>query len=384
MIWSRNYILLLLSNFFLFFGAEMLTPVLPVYMVQNGGTNTRVGIVMGSFTLSAIIIRLLSVKATQLLGERLFLILGLIVCALAAFGYYLTAALSFILLLRIFHGFGFGSSTTMYSAIVSNIVPESRLGQAMGIFGLGTAISIAIGPFIGAMAVTRPGYKYIFFVSSGLIILSIILTEASTAGIETDKIKKTVVRRISLSDFLEVKALVPSILGCIYGISMAGMFTFISLFGIEINIRNIGLFFLITSLAEFIIRPLSGKLYDKRGHFSVLVPGAITSLIGTILLAKTTGISMLVTASIFYGIGVGMLFPVLEAWSLKTVASDRRVAASATFYNFLDIGVGVGSVVLGIVAQATNYATMYLYSSVVFVIFLAVYIPYCLKYGKRE
>ena len=78
-IWSGNFILLSLSNFFLFFGVEMLSPVLPVHIFNNGGTNTQIGIVMGSFTFTAILIRLFSVKGTEILGERVFLIAGLLV-----------------------------------------------------------------------------------------------------------------------------------------------------------------------------------------------------------------------------------------------------------------------------------------------------------------
>jgi len=383
-LWSGDFTLLFLSNFFLFFGADILMPVLPVYMNQVGGNNLLIGIVMGSFTFSAIIIRLFAVKVTEYLGKRIFLMAGLLVCALAAGGYYLTTVILFIFLLRVFHGFGFGAATTLYGAIVSNIIPKARMGEGMGYFGLGVVIAAAIGPFLGAMIVLRPNYQWVFFLSSALILISMLLTKLSKAGRGKEDKVKGHPAKISLTDFFEIKVVFPSILALFVGISMAGMFTFIVLFGKEVKIEGIGIFFLITSIAELLIRAVSGRLYDKRGHFVVLVPGATACLIGTVLLSISTNMPMLITASIFYGIGLGMIFPVLQAWALRAVDPGRRVAATATFYNFVDTGIAIGSVILGLIAQATTFARMYMYSSLAFVLFLILYFIYYFRTRRHE
>ncbi|NTV90094.1 MAG: MFS transporter, partial [Clostridiales bacterium] len=217
----------------------------------------------------------------------------------------------------------------------------------------------------------------------GLIIVSILLTKFSTAGKEPKQKLQKESTKIQLSDFLEVRALLPSTLALIFGISMSGLFTFLVLFGKEINIKNVGVFFLINSLAEFLIRTVAGKLYDRKGHLVVLVPGAIAGFAGTIMLAMSTGIPMLLLSAVVCGAGLGALFPVLEAWTLKSVEPDRRVAANATFYNFLDIGVGLGSIILGAFAQLTDYKTMYLLSSLAYVMFIIVYLA-CYKKKGRE
>lgn len=383
-LWSTDFVLLFLSNFFLFFGAEMLSPVLPVYMANSGGNSSQIGMVMGSFTISAIIIRLASVKINEYFGQRAFLLAGLLVCALAAAGYYLTAVIALIFLLRVFHGFGFGAATTLYGAMVSNIIPRSRMGEGMGYFGLGIAIAAAIGPFLGTVIVSAPGYQWIFFLSSGLILVAILLTQSSKAGRAPVDQSRPSGAKFSISDFMEPKVILPSVLIFFVGISMAGIFTFIVLFGNEAKISHIGVFFLVTSLAEITIRPFSGKLFDHRGHLPVMVPGALAGFVGTVLLSISTSLPLLIAASVFYGIGIGMVYPVLEAWALRVVEPERRVAASATFYNFLDIGIGVGSVALGIIAQLSNYTCMYRYSSLVFILFLVVYLVYYFRSGKQK
>jgi len=355
----------------------MVMPVLPVYLAQVGGNNFQIGIVMGCFTFSAILIRLFAVKITGYLGSRVFLMAGLLVSALAAGGYYLTTVILFLFFLRIFHGFGFGATTTLYGALVSNIIPRSRMGEGMGYFGLGIVIATAIGPFLGAIIVLSPNYQWVFLLSSGLIVISILLTRLSNAGREKEKNTKGQGSGFPISDFFEKKALFPSILSFFVGISLSGVFTFIVLFGREAGIeKGIGIFFLITSVSELLIRVVSGRLYDRRGHFVVLVPGASACLIGTFLLSISTTIPIFIAASVFYGLGLGMVFPVLQAWSVRSVDPGRRVAATATFFNFLDGGVAVGSAILGLIAQATTFGRMYLYSSLAFILFLLIYFIY--------
>ncbi len=383
-LWSGDFILLFLSNFFQCFGADMVMPVLPVYLAQVGGNNFQIGIVMGCFTVSAIVIRLFAVRITGYLGSRVFLMAGLLVSALAAGGYYLTTAILLIFLLRIFHGIGFGATTTLYGALISNIIPRSRMGEGMGYFGLGIVIATAIGPFLGAVIVLQPNYQWVFLLSSGLILVSIVLTKLSSAGRESEDRPKGHMAGFSMADFFEIKALFPSVLSFFVGFSLSGVFTFIVLFGKEAGLeKGIGLFFLITSVAEFLIRVVSGRLYDRHGHFIVLVPGAAACLIGLVLLGFSKNLPTFMAASLFYGIGLGMIFPVLQAWSVRSLDPARRVAATATFFNFMDGGVAIGSVILGLIAQATTFASMYLYSSLAFVLFLAVYFIYYFMTKKK-
>jgi MFS family permease len=375
-LWSRDFTLLFLSNFFLCFGVDMLMPVLPVYLSQAGGNNLQIGFVMGCFTLSAIVIRLFAAKITAHLGSRAFLMAGLFVTAVVAGGYYLTAVIMLVFFLRIIHGFGFGTTTTLYSAIVSNIIPKARMGEGMGYFGLGIVVATAIGPFLGAMIVVGSNYKWVFLLSSGLILIAMLMTNLTRAGDENDEKPRAAGAGIRVADFLEMKAIIPSALSFFVGISLAGMFSFIMLFGKEVGIEGIGLFFLVTSVAELLIRMVAGRLYDRKGHFIVLVPGAIAGLAGTVLLALSKNIPMLIAASTCYGVSMGMIFPILQAWSVRSVEPGRRVAATATFFNFLDGGVAFGSIILGLIAQATNFSSMYMYSALVFVLFLLVYFIY--------
>ena len=106
----------------------------------------------------------------------------------------------------------------------------------------------------------------------------------------------------------------------------------------EAHIENAGLFFIIGTLFVFISRPFGGRLLDAKGAFAVVMPGSVLYLIGLLLIMAAHSLTVLLAASVFYGLGAGLLLPALLTWILNMVRPERRSSASATFYNMLDIG----------------------------------------------
>ena len=82
----------------------------------------------------------------------------------------------------------------------------------------------------------------------------------------------------------------------------------------------------------------------------------------------------LLLASVFYGLGGGLLLPALMTWMLNLVRADRRSAAGATFYNMLDIGTSSGLILLGSLAGNIGYAAMYRYVAVIMAAFVLFFV----------
>ena len=371
-LWTRDFLLLFLANFFLYLGTFLLTPVLPVHLAQAGISNFEIGLVLGCFTLASIFLRFFAAKITGYIPPRVFLMGSLLVCSLATGGYAATTGILFLLSIRILHGFGFGAGTTLSGAMVSDIVPLPRMGEGIGYFGLGLVMASAIGPFLGATIVLTPQYQWVFLLSSGMLLISLLLTKASHAGRHG---KKKFPAPFSITDAYEKKALFPGVLTFFIGFSMAGVYIFIVLFGKEAGVeKGAGAFFVVNAIAEFTARAVSGKIYDRRGPVVVLLSGGIVTLAGLLLLSGATTIPVFLAASFLYGLGLGAVLPVLQAWSMRAAAPDRRVAATATFYNFLDAGVALGAVLLGLVAEASTFSRMYLCTAIAPALFLAIYV----------
>ncbi|MCS7458944.1 MFS transporter [Paenibacillus doosanensis] len=396
-LWTRSFIVLALGNLLLFFGFQMLLPTIPAYVTQLGGDNSAVGMVIFILTFAALLIRPFSGAALDLMSGRLILIVGSVV-TLAAIGSYIAAsAVGAIYVLRIVHGFGWGISTTTYGTMASHMIPASRRGEGMGYFGLASTLAMALGPMTGIAIINTFSFTVLFAVSFILTLLSLLVSlfagrsgraaagearSASASSAPSGPSAQASKQGALLSRLVDKQALFPSLLVLLIAVTYGGIVSFITLFGKEQGIANVGWFFSVNAIMLFLIRPISGKIFDRRGHVWVLAPGAVFSLIGLILLSYASSTALLIAAAAFYGTGFGAIQPSLQAWIIQRAAPERRGAANATFFSAFDLGIGLGALLLGPIAAATNYAVMYRFSAIMFVLYLITYIVYMLRSRK--
>ncbi|ULL18058.1 MFS transporter [Paenibacillus sp. H1-7] len=383
-LWTSRFIMLSVANLFLFFGFQMLLPTIPAYVTQLGGDNSAIGMVIFILTLSALIVRPFSGAALDMFSGRLILVVGSIITLIAIGSYIIAASVGIIYLLRVVHGIGWGISTTTYGTMASDIIPASRRGEGMGYFGLASTLAMALGPMSGIAIMKTYDYSVLFIVSFSLtfcsLLVSLLLRGSGKPSKEATANKTApaipAANSSLLSRLVDKQALFPSLLVLLIAVTYGGIVSFITLFGNEQNIANVGWFFSVNALMLFLVRPVSGKIFDTKGHVWVLLPGAVFSLAGLLLLSYTSGTPMLMLAAACYGIGFGAIQPSLQAWTVQRAAPDRRGAANATFFSAFDLGIGLGALILGPIAAATNYAVMYRLSGIMFVIYLVVYVVY--------
>jgi len=379
-LWAKDFVLLSLSCLFLFLSFEMLMPALPIYIAEIGGNTSEIGMVMGCFTITAVMIRPFSGYAANRLGTKLLLIAGGILCLVATGLYYVAVTVLWVLIIRLLHGLGFGIATTLYGTIVADLIPSSRMGEGMGYFGLANTIAISIGPFLGVVIIDNGGYKTLILVSTVILVLACLfnlIVKTSSSSKQANDIPMEKKESVALSSqLIEKKAIFPSILGMMAGFSFGGILSFITLYGKEIGVSNIGYFFLVVSIFEVLVRFVSGRLFDRKGPMWVIFPSAILSFIATIILSYASSMTVMLIAASFYGLGFGALFPALQAWVINRVEPSRRGSATATFFNLFDIGIAGGAVLLGFIAGITSFSTMFRISSLFYMALICICIVY--------
>lgn len=181
-------------------------------------------------------------------------------------------------------------------------------------------------------------------------------------------------KKFSLADSFEKKAVLPSLLCFFLVITLCGIMSYIMLYGVELEITSIWIYFIGFILIILVTRPFVGKIFDNRGHAVIIIPGSISIIIGIILLSYANSIATLIMASLFYGLGYGAVQPSLQAWAVNRSPDNRKGAANGTFLSSMDLAYTVGSILLGSIAGYKGYAVMYRFSSIFVVLFLVIYI----------
>ena len=165
-LWTGNFIKIILINLFLFLSFQMLLPALPLYVKELGGDSSLVGLVTGLFTLSALLIRPVAGIFLDRLGRKGIFLAGLGLFILSSYSYALTAGVGVILLLRFLHGFSWGAASTASTTLGTDNIPRSRFGEGMGFVGLSTSLAMAMGPAAGLSIMDELGFRQLFTVSA--------------------------------------------------------------------------------------------------------------------------------------------------------------------------------------------------------------------------
>ncbi|WP_152394716.1 MFS transporter [Paenibacillus guangzhouensis] len=372
-LWTKDFILLTVSNLFVYMNLQMITPALPAYVAQKFNVSSfMISFVISMFALSAIATRMYAGVAVSRMRRAPLVIAGLLIFLLSTMTYYGVGAIAFIILVRIVYGVGFGIISTTYGTVVSEIIPRRRIGEGMGYFGLSTSLSMSIAPVIGLWLLNDYGFGTLIVVASVLIALVIPITFAIRMNRQekSDSQGKAPMKM----KLMDRDALLPCGLNILLSITYGGLITFITMLGKENHIPNVGWFFLFNALAVLLVRPISGKIYDSKGHGAVLPIGCVMVIISMLLLSYTTSLSMLIVSALCYGIGYGALQPSLQAWAIQKAKPENRGVANGAFYNSIDFGIALGSMTLGIVALKTSYAVMFRLSSLFMVLFIVIYV----------
>lgn len=367
-LWTRDFILICLYNVVIFVSFQMLMPTIPVFVDSLGAGKIVVGSVVGVFTLSSVLVRPWTGRGLDVYGRRGIWVLGALVFILAVIGYNWALTIPLLLALRLIYGGGWGVITTAAATAATDLIPLSRRGEGMGFFGLGTNLSLAFGPAIGFFLAKAYGFPVLFWTSAALAALALVL-------MLTIRLPGVMAKKGGPPPALwEPTAFKPAVLMFFGTFTLGGVVTFIALYGAQHGITNVGIFFTTYAVTLVLTRPTAGALYDRYGHKSVLTAGFIFLSAGMVFLSLTANLVTFLAAAVVTGFGFGAMHPALQALAVARCVPHRRGAAQATFTTAFDLGIGTGSVSLGLLAQFVGYSGMYLASAGVALIGLLVYL----------
>jgi MFS family permease len=345
-IYNLPFLLLCLSSFLFSASFNMLIPELPAYLSSMGGAEYK-GFIIGLFTITAGIARPFSGKLTDKIGRVPIMAIGSLVCVICGLLYPLLTTVAGFLCLRLFHGFSTGFKPTATAAYVADIIPANRWGEAMGIHGLSFSTGLAIGPAIGSELTERYSINAMFYCSSFIALLSIIILMNMKETLKKKESFSFSMFKMKRNELIELRVLPGALVTFLSYLSYGAILTVISDWGSHLGVANKGMFFMVFTLSSLLIRFLSGKLSDRIGRIKIIKLSLFLLVIALLLIARANSPSALMFASAVYGIATGMLSPAISAWIIDLSHPDFRGKAIATMYIALEAGIGLGAFVAG-------------------------------------
>jgi MFS family permease len=332
----------------LFFGSfNMIVPELPSYLTSLGGGEYK-GFIISLFTVTALLSRPFSGKLADKIGRIPVMMAGSFVCFLCSLVYPVLTTVAGFLFLRLLHGFSTGFTPTGQTAYLSDIIPASKRGEAMGILGTSGTLGMAGGPAIGGLFANQFGIDFMFYCSSAFAISSILILLSIKETLKEKHPVNLSLLKVNRQDLFEPRVIIPCIVMVLSAYSYGAAFTVLPDFGAHVGIKNKGLLFTFLTVASLLVRLLGGKASDRWGRKPVLIVSTLVIAIGMLTIAFAESQLQLIIGVSIYGFGQGATSPTLLAWATDLSDSHFKGRGIASLYIFMELGIGLGAFISGL------------------------------------
>lgn len=356
-IFRGNFLMVFFASLLMFTAFYLLLPTLPVFLTRELKiTEGQTGIILSVYTLAALIIRPFTGYMIDRHGRKLFYIPAILFFAAIFVVYPLAGVFIWMLAVRFIHGLVWGVATTTGSTLIVDIIPAQRRGEGIGLYGLAMTIPMAVGPFIGLELTRNNSYTPMFMVAGALAFLGFLFT----LPIKYPALPPLLSKSFSWRNLFEFSSLPVTFNLLLINISYGGLVSFISLYAIKTGLGLTGVFFIVFASGITLARIYMGKIFDRHGPAVLSVVGILLLTVGYFLLGIAINKVAFMIAGFLLGLGSGIVFPTFQAMVNNLVIPQRRGAANSTLFSGLDLGIGLGMLITGLLAHSLGLPKTYL------------------------
>ena len=368
---TSSYCFILAANFLLYFGFWLLIPVRPFYLseVFSAG-NSTIGIILSCYTVAALCIRPFSGYFLDSFARKPLYLMAYFIFMTMFAGYIIAGSLTLFIMFRIIQGVSFGMVTVGGNTVVIDIMPSSRRGEGLGYYGLSNNIAMAVGPMSG-----------LFLHDAGMSFTTIFCCSLGScmAGFVCASLVKTPykppVRRepISLDRFILLKGIPAGISLLLLSIPYGMTTNYVAMYAKQIGINaTTGFFFTFMAIGMAISRIFSGKIVDRGKITQVISAGLYLVVFSFFLLSACVYLiswNNMVCTIVFFsvalllGVGFGIMFPAYNTLFVNLAPNSQRGTATSTYLTSWDVGIGIGMLTGGYIAEVSTFDKAYLFGA---------------------
>ena len=364
---TPGYCFIIAANFLLYFGFYLLMPVFPFYLTEVFHTGSAtMGIALSCYTLAALTIRPFSGYLLDTFARKPLYIFAYFIFTSIFAGYIVAGTLAVFIILRVVHGFAFGTVTVSGNTLVIDITPSSRRGEALGYYGLANNIAMSIGPMVG-LFMHDAGLSFdVLFVAS---VVSCSLGLVCALLVRTP-VKPQVKREpISLDRFFLVKGIPAGLDLLLLSIPYGMTTTYVAMYARQIGIvSGSGLFFTLMAVGMAVSRLFSGRQVDKGRIVAVISFGiylvcfcffGLSSCKWLMAEFPAVGRYVFFGIALLLGVGFGTMFPAFNTLFVNLAPNSKRGTATSTYLTSWDVGIGAGLLLGGYIGQVSTLNAAY-------------------------
>ncbi|MBN8802838.1 MAG: hypothetical protein ABS96_04900 [Lysobacteraceae bacterium SCN 69-123] len=347
-LWTRGFVLACIANFLMGMSFYVLMPTLPFHLVEQLRIGeATVGLVLSSYVIAALLVRPFSGFIVDRFNAKHAYLVALAAYVLFTSGYLLAHTVLVFVLVRLGIGVTFAVMSTAANTQAIDIIPSARRGEGIGLFGLMSSLAMALGPMAGLWLMDHHPFQVIFEAAVAAGIAGLLVASRVHAPRKRRDGAATV---LSLDRFLLVRGIPLALNLAVIGLGYGMLLAFAALHGKQLGAGNTGIFFTLMAVGMMVSRAFSGRLIDGGRVVLATNGGSLAIVAGLGLMAYAAAPATYYLSGLLAGFGFGVVYPAYQTMMVNLGGHARRGTAVATYFCALDVGIGAGMVLAGLVA----------------------------------
>ena len=355
-IWTVKFILVIIMAMFSGLAAQLTYPLVARFSLTLNPDITLAGTIAGLMSLMSLFICPFAGLLSDRFSRKRILQVSSICYAAVLLMHALIRTIPGLIILRLLVGVFFSINSVTVVAFSTAFIPQSRIGEGLGYTALANVLAQAAGPAIGLKLVEVSGYPATFILASVSALLCAVVITVLPYREEQNKEKK----KFSFNDLFAAEFTGFMLLSALFSGCSGLAATYLAILADQRGIANIALFFTVYSLCMVVFRPYSGKVYDRKGVYFVLIPAIISTACAMVLIGFGKTLAVMIAASLFNALGQGAGVPTLQADVIRKLDKSRTGVATSTIQIGQNIGNALAPMAGSFMVKALGYQAMYL------------------------
>lgn len=355
-LFGRDFVLVCACNFLAFFSIYLIIPILPLFLEEKGYSNFLIGALM-SMLLIPTLLRPFLGKMSDLRGRKALLVGGTLLLAVTTFFYAAFASAGPLFLVRFVNGFGLAAFHTAAFALISDLSPPSRRLQGIAMFFISVDITIGTAPLVAKAIKDTWGFQPVYYLAGALALLAFM---ASLLVREKRDAVPLTVPAVPWRSLIAPLHRVIFVTTMSFTFTFGSLSTFIILSSDKAGISQGELFFTAFAVTLLAFRLGVGRKADRWRRRSLILVSGLLAVAGLMVIAFAGNLLVLILGTLVYALGFAYLPTTLSALLLDHTPEGSRGVMLGLFLAAFDIGMALGGLTMGPVADRWGYTAMYL------------------------
>lgn len=376
---NRKFILLFITNLRVLAAFYASIPIIPIYCEEIGITGSKIGIVLTAMSVATILFRPVAGYLLDNFNRYRVYLLFLALFCLSFPAFILFPVFGALIVIRLYMGAVYSVCGSATMTLAGDVLPRTKVTEGISRFAFTVSIGMALGPYVGLQVQENMSSKASFLTIFSITVAALICVSCCRIGYPKVERKK-----FSIRDSIYGPAL-PFMLNMMFLVIPYGaVIAYSSILAQEKGLMEFLPYFYICLVVGMLASKLSTQKLIDAGSHRILVYLSLLVLIVTMAsyLFLSSGVHLLL-AGVFFGLGYGILQPLFQAFVTGTTPAPKRGVANATYMLSYDVGIGIGSLLMGYLQEPLGLPMGFALTAIAYVVGGIVYGTYVDRYYRK-